>query len=73
MSFNRQEIFNVIPLPDVPEKEPSFSDRVNNTSSGSPTFKELCTNLGDQTFNTSYLRSGLLRKELLLVFPFTKI
>lgn len=71
--FMRQEIINVIPVMDVPERKPSFSDRVNDTPSRSPSFRELCMNLSDYTFTTTFMRLGLLKKELVLVFFFCEI
>lgn len=57
---------------DILEEELSFFDRVNDTCIGSSAFRELCVNLRDQDFNTGYIRAGLLRKELVLVFIFRK-
>lgn len=69
--FMRHEIINTIPIPDVAEEEPSFSDRVNDTLSRFPTFRESYMNLNDYAFTTTFMRSELL-KELVLVSHFTK-
>lgn len=46
--FTRQKILNTIPIDDIPGKEPSFSEIVNNTPARSQAFRELYSNLSDQ-------------------------
>lgn len=41
--------------------------------SASPVFMELDTNLSAHAFNTTFMRSGLLKKDFMLVFLFMKI
>lgn len=67
--FIRQEIHNAIPISDVPKEEPSFFDRENDTLSRSPAFRVLCMNLNDHAYNTTFMRSWLL-KELVLFTKF---
>lgn len=70
--FRRQEILKVILIQDILEEKPSFSDIVNDTPIGSPAFEEICSNYSDQAIKTGYIKSGLLKKQLVLVFLFSK-
>lgn len=70
--FMRQKILNAIPIYDILEEEPSFSGKVNNTPTGSPSFKELCSNHSNYAYNIGYMKSELLKNEFMLLFLFSK-
>lgn len=70
--FTRDEILRTTPIPDVPEEEPSLTNRANEIPSSSRMFRNLCTNISNYAFNESYLIVGLLRKEFILVNLFIK-
>lgn len=61
--FIRSDILKAILIPNVPEKEPSFVDRVNKILSDSSRFRELCSN----GFNKSFLKVGYQRRPFILV------
>lgn len=69
--FRRQKILKSTLIPDIPEEELSFSDRVNNMPTGLPVCRKLYANLSDHAFNTNFMRSELL-KEFVQVFFFMK-
>lgn len=70
--FMRQEIIKTTPIPDIPKEKPSFFGKVNDTPSGSSSFRELYVNLSDYACTITSMRSGLLTMEPMLVFLYTK-
>lgn len=67
-----REILRSISIPDIPVKETSFTDRVNEKSRNFQRFRELGTNISDYDFNESSLKVGNLWKLYILVCNFIK-
>lgn len=65
-------ILNAIPIKDIPMEHPLVLKMVSQIPTGTLTFQEMCANLTDCRFNTRYLKSSLLKKDLILIFLFSK-
>lgn len=65
--FIRAKSLRATLLVNVPEKEPSFADRVNEILSGSQKFREFRSNISDYGFNKSFVKVLYLRKPFVLV------